>query len=124
MNLKKFYDTDEIDALVEQATNDKNLEIIKKTLTNKCYENLTQDEKEEAVFLAIYHECIFESKDDKFLKYIIFDYKIKEEISVEKILKDDLDQKVKVMFDTRRLNEELNHELDSYQNTPLNKLKL
>lgn len=110
MSIVKFYHLGQIDSAILNAICDNDLEYVQRILTTNCYETLDQNEKEKQVFYSIYDNALSGVYDlEPFLKYIIFDYKISEENSINDI--PDLANKVKDMFVTRRLNEELSAEL-------------
>lgn len=90
---------------------------IKNLISSDAYSNLTIEEKEGQIFISSFIE-----KNEEVLKYLIFDYGIKEnyfsewyqnknEHTVNILGVSEFQEIVKQMFKTRRLNEELNKEL-------------
>jgi hypothetical protein len=112
---RKFHQSEDIDLTITQAIRSKNLESIKNVLLINTYSFLNQDEKEEVVFKAIYYDYARNITDDSFLKYLIFEYNIKENNSIKNI--SNLNNNVKNMFESRKLNEDLNQELNNDNKT-------
>lgn len=108
--LLKFHEAGQLIFKVENAIRENNLETVKDILNSECYKRLTKQEKEEKVFYELYIESFNSNNADHFLRYIIFDYKISEETSIHTI--PDLNDKIRNMFEARKLNEELRTELE------------
>jgi hypothetical protein len=79
-------------------------------LSKDFYAPTPKDEVEQEVFLSVYK--IFQANTTlsarQMLNYLIFEYNIKEENSLDKIPEDEA---IKKMFDSRKLNKKLKYEL-------------
>lgn len=97
-----------------------NISLIKKAMNSPAYGSLIKEEKEFEAFKTVYQSVFLFGNNNELLQYLIFDYKISEVNSIDKIKVDD---KVKAMFQARNLSNELSTELDD-KNKPNKKLKV
>lgn len=119
----KYHQGRQIVSIVQFCINNSNnINPVHRILTTQCYDKMTEKEKEEQVFSAIYQEYLRSSKAEPFLKYIIFDYNISEDNSISNI--PDLNNTVNGMFQSRKLNEELSIELETNSNETGKKTKV
>jgi hypothetical protein len=91
-------------------------------MSSSLFSVLSEDEKQSLAFQATYLSLDKNPTND-ILKYLVFDYSIKEEMSINLII-DEVHPIVKDMFDTRRLNDELVSELDKNLDKSIRKLKI
>jgi hypothetical protein len=115
--VKKYYQTGSMVSYVLNIMLDDDINPIKDILfanSNSSYNLLTQQEKEQQIFCAMYREYLLDETNEHFLRYMIFDYNISEENSIHNIT--DLNDTVKNMFENRKLNVELNSELNIQAN--------
>jgi hypothetical protein len=91
-------------------------------MSSSLFSVLSEDEKQSLAFQATYLSLDKNPTND-ILKYLVFDYRIKEEMSINLII-DEVHPIVKDMFDTRRLNDELVSELDKNLDKSIRKLKI
>lgn len=114
-NVIKYHEAGQLINKVDRAILENDLETVKQILINNCYEHLTQQEKEQTLFYSIYSQSFASDNAAPFLKYIIFDYKISEGNSITNI--PELSEKIRNMFENRKLNEALSNELHSNEQT-------
>ncbi len=97
---------------LNDAINDNNISAIKDIILSEKYPKVSKDKKEEIIFNNV--ATLFADKDmskaKEVLDYLIFDYKISEENSINKIVFH-VDERIKQMFKVRDMKEELNTEL-------------
>ncbi len=107
--IKQYVARDLLFTEVNKHIKNNNLDGIKGILKSSAFSILPKAEVEHSVFRSIYYEYDKYSNQD-ILKYLIFDYKIPEEVSID-LLQGDIDPIVKSMFQTRKLKEELTQDL-------------
>lgn len=112
-------DTDKVSSLeklykkTHAACGKNNIEEIQHILFSDCYPGLTQSEKETNIFIIA--NDLLETKElgQDVLKYLIFDYKIKENLPFKSFHT----KEVNAMFESRNLNNELINELEDLNGT-------
>jgi hypothetical protein len=82
--------------------------IISRIINDSKYKSLTNDQKETFIFDGIIFYYNLLGTGEKLVDYIIFDYKISENNSIDKI---DVDKEIIELFKIRQLKEELGKEL-------------
>jgi len=113
-NVKKFRDA--IDAVVKLDDITKFDEV----MFSDEHKDLGNDNREKQAFFYVYDKFIYKNQSDILLKHMIFTLKIDEDNALHELL-GKMDKKVKAMFVTRDLKEELNTDLN---NKDLNSKKL
>jgi hypothetical protein len=104
--------------LVIQEVNRNDINSIKNLLNPNNYIYITLAKKEELIFKYTCRCFNFEGSCKEILNYLIFDYKISEANSLGKETEADAknwfcaDEVVRKMFDSRKLNQELNLSLE------------
>lgn len=122
-NLKK-YQIDGIHQAIYRSFNNNDLDTMKSILNSENYPSLTQLQKETEVFNALCHCFTYGNESDvgnDLLKYIIFEYKITEDVC---LVLDNKHKLINDMFQARKLNEELNQELAGNDTVLKKKVKL
>lgn len=100
---------------IEEAITSNNLTAFKKIMVDEISLVDNKDELEWQIFQTAHVLFFMQPNNDKLLKYLIFEYKIGEENSLKRTRQ--VNQKVKTMFEQRRLSEELNNELSTNINS-------
>jgi hypothetical protein len=116
--LKKYYQEGNLISKVVHIMIDDKIDPIIELLfddSNNSYHLITQKEKEQHIFYTIYSEYLLDEKNENFLRYIIFDYNISKENSINGI--PDFNDKVKSMFEFRDLNKELSSNLSKNESS-------
>jgi hypothetical protein len=108
-----YYDILDNEVLDAVKVNDINK--IKEILLSGNHPKLSQDEKEQQVFSNIHISFHFFKNGEDILNYLIFEYNIKYENSLE-FLGININDEIKKMFDKRKLNEEIKQSLSSELN--------
>lgn len=102
--------------IVQEAVAENNIKLIDNALKHG-YKAITQDKKEQKIFDAIYAEYMFSEQVQSFMEYIVFNYNIKKENSIQKYIdKKDSNSssyffKIESMFIMRELQKELSENL-------------
>lgn len=96
------------------------IDIIKKTMESEFYGSIPKEEKEFEAFKTVYQSFFLFGTNNELLQYLIFDYKISEKNSINKIK---VNHTVKAMFQARNLKSELSSELED-GGKPNKKLKV
>jgi hypothetical protein len=117
---KNLYD---LEARTQKACILDNIEEIKQILISDSFPSLTKEEQEKYVFKSA--NLIFSLRNQglEILKYLVFDYGIKEEYCVPAI-EQYFTAEVKEMFKIRKLNAELNSDLEVNNNKSIQKVKI
>lgn len=102
-----------------------NMEDIDYVLSCVPFPEMPKSHLEAQTFSASYFEFVRNGHDNA-LKYLIFSYNISDETSIGHLEKRgiDIDQKVKHMFKTKKLSQELNFELQNNSQHVNKKLKV
>jgi hypothetical protein len=97
-----------------------NIDFLINAMESESYNSLPKNEKESEAFRSVYQSFFLFDRNNELLHYLIFDYKISEANSIDKIKVSDT---VKAMFEARNLSSELSTELED-GNKPNKKVKL
>jgi hypothetical protein len=102
-----------INNTVDYAIKANNMEDIDYILSDKPFPGIPKNELEAQTFSAAYSSFIRDHQDNA-IKYLIFDYNIHEDNSLEHLIKihTDIDQRVIKMFESRNIKKELGLELN------------
>lgn len=103
---------------VDMAIHSNDNSVVHKIMNDPKYCSLTTDQKEEYIFSGANFPFYYGKKGESLLSYLIFEYKIKEENSLNKIGSYKT-KEVESMFKAR----ELNDELDTKEQLSLNRVK-
>lgn len=108
---------------VIKAIEKNNIDRILQIFDSTDYPSLTLDKKEELIFQKVLGSFTFKNIGEEILNYLIFNYKIKEENSINTII-GEVEPIIKEMFEKRTLNDELNTDLQVQKNKSQNKIKI
>jgi len=97
--------------LIKILDNNNNIDEIEKILNSPIFSVLPKSELEHYTFRAAYFN-LGKNPNNDILKYLIFDYKIKKEVSID-LIEGDIIPLVQQMFESRILKSELSQELDT-----------
>lgn len=107
-------DNNSIDDAIDEAIYANNIDMAKIILCSDDFSHISLEDKEWALFLSAHIGVKHNGRGENILKYLIFDYKINEENSLNKFTHlDDSCLTLKRMFESRKLQEEINCELNS-----------
>lgn len=107
---------------INEAAYANDLEEAKRILCLKQFPGITKEERESCLFSEAYIAFKNYRKGEDILKYLIFEYKITEDNSINKF-EFNSEPTIKQMFETRKLQEELTSELN-LNNTVSTKFKI
>jgi hypothetical protein len=97
------------------AISSDNVEEVQELLNLNSYPNLKQEQKEEQIFSMVHTAFNSENKAEKIMKYLIFEYRIKESIAIKAVTHNlnpgGISPSVQKMFDSRNLRNTLNKDL-------------
>jgi len=93
---------DEFMGEIDEIIKTKNFPLIGVKINLNDYPMLNKRNKEAALFSTIYDDFKYHKENKDVLNYLIFDYKIKFENSID-TLGEDINPKVKDMFDKRKI---------------------
>jgi hypothetical protein len=107
-------DNNSIDEIINEAIYENSIDKAKLILCSDEFSHVSLKEREWSLFLSAHIAVKHSQKGEKVLKYIIFDYKINEDNSINKFinLSDDSSLALKKMFESRKLNENLQFNLE------------
>jgi ArsR family metal-binding transcriptional regulator len=108
---------------VIEAMEQNNIKRILQLLDSTDYPSLTLDKREELIFQKILASFTLKNVGEEILNYLIFDYKIKEENSINN-LTGEVEPKIKEMFEKRKINDALVKELDDRNVHPVKRPKV
>jgi ArsR family metal-binding transcriptional regulator len=108
---------------VIEAMEQNNIKRILQLFDSTDYPSLTLDKREELIFQKILASFTLKNVGEEILNYLIFDYKIKEENSIN-TLTGEVEQKIKEMFEKRKINDALVKELDDRNVHPVKRPKV
>lgn len=122
----------ELTRKVESSLYLNNLDVIKEILKIENYLTLNQNEKEQQIFLCVTNMFNYFNMAEKFLKYLIFDYHICEENSINYKIGEynaidqfsNVSDNIKNMFEMRDFHANLQNELDTNNDKNSKKLKV
>jgi hypothetical protein len=101
-----------------------NLNGLKQLISSPTFSILTKEQIDSSAFQVAYFTCEqMRVHESEIIKYLIFDYCIKEENSID-LIKVNVNPLIKKMFQSRNLNAELSVELENTSNRPSKKLKV
>jgi hypothetical protein len=101
-----------------------NLNGLKQLISSPTFSILTKEQIDSSAFQVAYFTCEqMRVHESEIIKYLIFDYGIKEENSID-LIKVNVNPFIKQMFQSRNLNTELSVELENTSNRPSKKLKV
>jgi hypothetical protein len=101
-----------------------NLNGLKQLISSPTFSILTKEQIDSSAFQVAYFTCEqMRVHESEIIKYLIFDYGIKEENSID-LIKVNVNPFIKQMFQSRNLNAELSLELENTSNRPSKKLKV
>lgn len=100
------------------------LDGLKQLMSSPSFSILTKEQIESSAFQVSYFTCDHKHiHDNDIIKYLIFDYNIKEENSID-LIKVNINPLVKKMFESRRIQSELSVELNNTSDKPNRKTKV
>lgn len=112
---------------IRKLVSTKNISSLNKILYSDSYLGCNKDKIEKTIFQIsnmLYTvsklSINIDNKNTETLKYLIFEYKISEEASINQT---SVSEEIKEMFEIRKFQEDLNQELD-VKNKPSNKMKI
>lgn len=101
-----------IEQKVKMAVNLNDSSILDEILNVEPCKYINQDQREKHVFGILSDEFFYFDKGLDLLKYLIYEYKISEDNSIN-LIKDDIKKTIESMFEVRKLNEELKFNLEN-----------
>jgi hypothetical protein len=107
-------DNNSIDEIINEAIYENSIDKAKLILCSDEFSHVSLKEREWSLFLSAHIAVKHSQKGEKVLEYIIFDYKINEDNSINKFtnFSDDSSLALKKMFESRKLNENLQFNLE------------
>jgi hypothetical protein len=111
INIDDIVDYTGLKDQISQAIRYNDKKIIEQLMLPENYPNLSQQKKEEEIFNMALDFLFFGLETEAFLKFFIFEYGVSEDVH-SKINSKYKNSLVEDMFATRKLNEELEKELE------------
>jgi hypothetical protein len=113
MNIEKEKEISQISNIISESEYYKNIDKVKECLLNTNFKYLDQAKKERLIFQEAIAYLNYRKTSYPLLHYLIFDYRISEINSIDTVNHNFVDvEKAKEMFAQRKLNDELQKELE------------